>query len=396
MLIANSMLLHTLLDSRVPLFDTYPKMTSNIPYTSLGNYPTPLYKIESLGKKLRVKAIYIKDDGYSNDTKSLTGNKMRKLEFLLADAKEKGYATVCTVGSAGSNHALETAVCAKMVGMNAVLVLNDQYQTSAVIRNLKLMVYFGSDIIYAPTYYDSNEKMEELAQEICAKNGYYFIPTGGSNEIGSVGYVNAVFELKEQLKKMGLKDPDIIYITLGSVGTAAGILVGAKAAGLTSTIVPVRISYTPEYKTQHLCDLVNKTGAYLKRIDEAFDFEEAHLYQEDTQITISGLDIAINHNCAGNGYAATTPSSANAIAILHSTTGIKLESTYTGKTLSALIDDANNGILTDKVVLFWNTFSYGTFEECTAQVSDEQCLKSLPTELIHYLTDPLQPDDQGI
>ncbi len=240
------------------------------------------------------------------------------------------------------------------------------------------------------------KKWKQHAQEICDKNGYYFIPMGGSNELGSIGYVNAVFELKKQIEEMGIKEPDVIYITLGSCGTAAGVLAGANAAGLKSKIIPVRISFTPEYKAKFLCDLVNKTGKYLKEVDDSFYFETAQLFNNGTQVAIPGLDIEINHDCVGDGYAAVTPKAADAISLLYCATGKKLESTYTGKTLSALIDDANKGILKDKTVLFWNTYSYGLFEEFTSQVSDEQLRKNLPPEFIHYLTDSLQPNDPGI
>ncbi len=159
-IVANFVFPYAILHANVPLFDKYPKMAKSIPHIKFGNYPSPLVKVEELSKKLGIKDLYIKDDGYSSDAKILTGNKMRKLEFLLADALKKGYKTVCTVGSAGSNHALETAICAKAVGLKAVLVLDDQRQTSVVIRNLKLMVYFGAAIIYAPPCFDTNEKME--------------------------------------------------------------------------------------------------------------------------------------------------------------------------------------------------------------------------------------------
>ena len=384
-----------MLYSEVPLFDAYPKLSKNISHIKLGHYPSPLIKASNLSKILDVKDLYIKDDGYSRDLNMPTGNKMRKLEYLLADAKNKGHKTVCTVGSAGSNHALETAACAKKVGLKSVLVLDDQKHTSVVLRNLKLMLYFGAEIIYAaPEYSQSNESLEQYAKEICNKNGYYFIPMGGSNALGSVGYVNAVFELKEQLKEKNISDPDIIYVTLGSAGTASGIIVGAKAVGLKSKIIPVRISFTPEYKSNVLMNLVNETGEFLKQKDESFPFESAVLV--GTQITLPGLDVEINHDFVGAGYAAVTEESSKAILLLYVTNDIKLEHTYSGKTLSALADDAGKGKLKDKVVLFWNTFSYGSFKDFTSQVSDEDAYKNLPPELTHYITDSLQIGDHGV
>ena len=370
----------------IPLFDRYPNMTTSIDHLSLGNYPTPLFTVEGMSASLGIKTLYVKDDGNG----CLMGNKMRKLEFLLAQAKCNGYKTVCTVGGAGSNHALETVICAKSIGMDAVVVLDDQRQTSVVIRNLKLMAYFGAKIMYAPT----SDSREQYAQEICTNNGYYFIPVGGSNALGSIGFVNAVFEFKKQLEDMRLADPDIIYVTLGSAGTAAGLLVGASAAGLKSKIVIVRISYNPDYKPEWLAKLVNETGDYLKAIDNSFYCEKAELM--GAQIRIPQLDVEIRYDCAGQGYAAVTPQAADAISLLYCATGKKLEPTYTGKTLASLVADAQNGILKDKVVLFWNTFSYGKFEELTSSITDQEMISFLPPELTHYLTDPLQMYDQGV
>lgn len=381
-----------LAQATVPFLDMYPKIASSVPHVSLGTYPTPLLKVEELGKNLGIGNLYVKDDGYVGDIKVPRGNKERKLEYLLADAQKKGIKTVCTVGSAGSNHALQTAICAKALGMKTVLVLDDQLQTSVVIRNLKLMAYFDAKIIYAPPCYDTNEALEQHAQDICNEHGYYFIPIGGSNELGVLGYINAVFELKKQLKDMGLKDPDVVYVTLGSTGTAAGIIIGAAIAGLKSKIIPVRISYTPEYKSKFLGDLINKTYAYIKTIDDKCPVQQVKLI--GTQIEYPGLEVEINHDYVGDGYAAITEKAAAAISLFYNATGKKLEPTYTGKTLSALVDDARKGLLKDKMVLFWNTFSYGTFEELINQVSDEKIKSCIPQEFMHYLTDPLQPNEQ--
>ncbi len=362
----------------IPLFDAYPKLENKIAHINLGEYPSPIIKIdtkkhasqkdinapdywekfsERFRPSLNCKSLYYKDDGYKHSKNIPTGNKMRKLEFLLADAISKGYKTVCTLGGAGSNHALETAVCAKLLGLNSVLILNDQRITSIVIRNLSLMTKVATQIFYADKSLNTNEKLENYGLNFCKKNNYYFIPVGGSNELGTIAFVNAAFELKKQLIDLNIPDPDIIYVTLGSCGTAAGLIIGAAAAGLKSKIIPVRISSTPEEKAKNLVDLINKTVIYLNSLDNNFPKNFATL--SGTQIKYPGVDVEINHNFVGAGYADITSQAANSVILFYNLANQILEGTYTGKTLAALISDAERNLLKDKSVLFWNTFSHG-------------------------------------
>jgi 1-aminocyclopropane-1-carboxylate deaminase/D-cysteine desulfhydrase-like pyridoxal-dependent ACC family enzyme len=212
--------------------------------------------------------------------------------------------------------------------------------------------------------------------------------------LGALGYVNAVYELKKQLFTMALPDPDIIYVTLGSTGTVAGIAAAAQVIGLKSKIIPVRVMETPARSARLLCNLINATGMYLREMDQTFSFKEASLI--GTQVMIPGVVVEINHACMGEDYAMVTSQAAKSIQILYAATGIKLEATYTGKTFAALVEDAKKGQLKNKNVLFWNTFSYGSYEEFTSQVTVERACSVLPQELHHYLTDALQPLDQGI
>ncbi|MFA5074529.1 MAG: pyridoxal-phosphate dependent enzyme [Candidatus Babeliales bacterium] len=379
------------------LFDAYPELKNKISYERIGNYPTPVYNMKSLAAKYGIKSFYIKDDGVSGykDMQSRivpSGNKMRKLEFLLADAKKLGFKTVCTVGSAGSNHALETAICAKQVGLETILILNDQRPTSYTIRNLKLMSLFAREVKYCAI--DDNFKLMEEAQNLCQIEGYYYIPMGGSNSIGDLGYINAMLELKEQIKSGLLEEPDFIYVTLGSAGTAAGIILGAQVAGIKSKIIPVRISFTVDYKTKLLLDLVNETGKWFKQLEPKFSFAP-----------LDTLNLNIEHNFAGgedDTYALATLPAAQAIELLAKESlkeigyEVKLDGTYSGKTFSALLDHATKGLLKNKKVLFWNTFSYGKFENFISCVSDEQINKVIDKKLLHYLTDKLQDLDAGV
>ena len=375
-------------------FDAYPSLKNKISQVSLGTYPSPVYNLAEFASCHNMKAFYVKDDGACGPVDGQgrvlpSGNKVRKLEFYLAEAKNKGYATVLTTGSAGSSHALATAIYARLLGLEAVLLLGNQRPTSYTVRNLKLMAQFAKEIKYSAS---EDAIFDKEAQDLCQKEGYYYIPAGGTSPLGDLGYVSAMFELQDQIKAGVLPEPDIIYISLGTTGTAAGAILGAMGAGIKSKIIPVRISWTPEYKINLLISRINETGTWLKALDPTFPFVPA------TPETVS-----IENNFAGGtySYALATPEAANAIDAFYQETekvlghGIKLEPTYTSKTLSAILGHEAQGILKDKTVLFWNTFSYGTFEEFTSSMTQEQLLKILPVQLHHYLTDQLQPLDRG-
>lgn len=386
-----------------PIFDAYPTIKKLVPHISLGIYPTPLIHAKKLATDLHMKDFYIKDDGVNgridkSGIKYPGGNKNRKLEFLLAQAKECGYSTVITVGGVGSNHACETAQCAQHLGMKSVLLLNDQKPTSYTQRNLKLDILFGADILYS-TIKDGYQ-LTTQAQQLANLNHYYYIPMGGSNELGSLGFVNAMFELREQINKKEMPEPDVLYIPLGSTGTAAGAIVGAKLAGFTCRIIPVRISFNSMFKTDILLTLIKQTEYFMHQLDQKIPyqplpnnvktFDQQMKYLQDTYKTF------LEHNLAGGGYAQLTKESAEAIDIIQKHIGLKLEGTYTGKTMAALIGNALQKKHQQDVVLFWNTFSYGSFEYLTTRIPLTEVISKLPRELLHYLTDPFQEFDRGI
>jgi D-cysteine desulfhydrase len=370
-----------------PLFKAFPALSKKIPYCSLGILPTPLYKAEKFAKFLNIKNFYIKRDDLSgtklfDGTQEPGGNKVRKLEFLLADALKFDATSVLTVGDAGSNHALATTIYAKQVGLKTILMLSPQLPTAYARRNLLLDLYFGADIHYFTSEAQRDVAITKLAREL-NKNKQplpYFIPMGGSSEIGNIGFVNAAFELKEQITSGQMPMPDVIYIALGTAGMSAGLILGVKAANLPCKIIPVRISMTAEYKTWLLVEMLNKTAAYLHSYDKtfpAFQFTEK--------------DINMENDFAGPQYAAITEEAAAAIALLYKTEGIKLDGTYTGKALAALVAHAQKGALQDKTVLFWNSFSSGNYTQFTSKVD----YKQLPQTMHYYFETPLQKLDQG-
>ena len=191
----------------------------SFPRLSLGVFPTPIQKLENISRLLRTN-VFVKRDDLSG--LGLGGNKVRKLEFLLADAKEKGAEIVFTTGGAQSNHAMLTAAAAGKLGMKAVLVLKKRGVT-ACRGNQLLERLMGTEVRFVDTddYADIYAEMDRLGQAL--GRSYYKIPCGGSNALGSLGYVACAREIAQQGTHF-----DHIICAEGSGGTMAGLSLGAK------------------------------------------------------------------------------------------------------------------------------------------------------------------------
>ena len=195
------------------------KSLDSFPRVSLGIFPTPIRKLESISRLLG-REVYIKRDDLTG--LGLGGNKIRKLEFLLAQAKAQGAEIVFTTGGAQSNHAMLTAAAAGKLGMKAILVLK-QRGVTACVGNQLLERLMGTDVRFVDTddYADIYEEMDRIGREL--GRPYYKIPCGGSNALGALGYVDCAREIAGQ----GLHF-DHIVCAEGSGGTMAGLALGAR------------------------------------------------------------------------------------------------------------------------------------------------------------------------
>lgn len=332
------------------IFDQYPQLHSKIPYILLGKWPTAVKKLEVLSEQLGPQ-IYFKNEGDcgtpdQNGLVSFGGNKVRKLEFLLADAISKGYNTVLTYGGLASNHVVATACYAQKLGLTMIGLLFNQHPPANISRNLLLDIYFGAHLFLCP-------QMRTLADDEIAsflnEQGFaraYVIPVGGSNILGVLGIVNAVFELRDQVAQGILPEPDVIYVPFGSMGTTAGLMLGTQLAGLKTRVCPVKVTNTQKYNAQNLCALISDTNNYLHNLDESiclFDWNPEH--------------VVISNEFVGQGYAYETTSSQQALALIKESEYITLDQTYTAKALDALICDCKNHTYdADTVILFWNSY----------------------------------------
>ncbi|MDY6875868.1 MAG: pyridoxal-phosphate dependent enzyme [Chloroflexota bacterium] len=363
----------------LPLFERYPLLRDKLPYVPLGKFPTPLDKLDRLADDIGTDHLYIKRDDLSGEVYG--GNKIRKLEFLIGHALRTKAKEVVTFGFAGSNHALATAVYAQQVGLKSISMLMPQPNAHYVRHNLLMSRCCGAELyqhrntplLAAGTIYQllrHGLKHGRLPQ---------IIPAGGSSPLGATGFVNAAFELKEQIVKGEIPEPDRIYVVLGTMGTAAGLMLGLGAANLTSQVISVRVVEEKFANVRGMLKLIHKTNSFLHSLDPSFP-----------ELGFSEEDIDIRHDFVGQQYALFTEAGMEAVTRMEKTEGIRLDGTYTGKALAALIDDVKKQDLRDKIVLFWNTYNSREFSDVIAAVDYHH----LPRCFHRYFETEVQPLDR--
>ena len=315
----------------------YPRLAGQLPHVSLGRFPTPVEKLERVGNVIGLKKLYIKRDDLSGVVYG--GNKVRKLEFLLGDTLRRKAKEVITFGFAGSNHALATALYANQLGLGSTSLLLPQVNAHYVRRNLLASHYFNADLCFYKnwTFLGLGLLSQLLRRRV--KHGKFprVIPGGGSCPLGVCGYVNAALELKEQIAAGELPEPDFIYVPLGSMGTAVGLALGLKAAGLKCRIIAVRVIEKQLANAKKMARLFQDTASFLRKLDPAFP-----------NLLLHEVDWTIRDDCLGSGYARFTEKAMKAASLMREQAGIILNGTYSAKAFSALLDDAGNQALKRK------------------------------------------------
>jgi 1-aminocyclopropane-1-carboxylate deaminase/D-cysteine desulfhydrase-like pyridoxal-dependent ACC family enzyme len=369
----------------LPLFEQYPLLQQKLAYVPLGEFPTPVQKLERLGAKLGINQLYIKRDDLSG--KVYGGNKPRKLEFILGNAVRSGAKEVIVFGGVGSNHALATAIYAQKIGLKSISMLMPQPNARYVRRNLLMSHDHGAEIHLCGAELESAMNMPLVYMATIyqflrhwLKTGCfpYFIHPGGSSPLGVIGFVNAAFELREQIAAGKLPEPEYIYVPCGTMGTAAGLALGLKAAKLNSRVVSVRVTSEKFANPGNMIRLITRANSLLHSLDASFPI-----------FGFSVADVDIRHNYFGKRYALFTNEGMAAVSEMRQCEELTLDGTYTGKTLAALIDDAKSSGLRDKTILFWNTLNSRDFSDAIASIQHH----SLPKAFHHYFVENVQPLD---
>jgi D-cysteine desulfhydrase len=311
-----------------PLFDAFPGLRGQVPFTPLAHLPTPLERLERLSAQANAE-IWVKRDGLTHPTYG--GNKIRKFEFVFGDALRKGARVVITGGGLGSHHTLATAFTARQFGMQAVCSYYCQPIGEEVIRNLRRSASLGVDAHFCGDYAGLALSFVWQTLRWFARTGWppYFVYPGAPGVLGTLGYVNAAFEIKAQLAQMTPRQPHTIFVAVGSCGTFAGLLLGARLAGLDSHIVGVRVIEEDIANRPKIASIANRTARWLQRRDPSVP-----------QLAIKAEDVDLLDGYLGPGYAHPTPEALAAVELVARSEGLPLETTYTGKAMAALLDRA--------------------------------------------------------
>ncbi len=358
------------------LFEAFPLLRAKIPHICLGKWPTSVKKLEALSNYLQAN-IYHKDEGDcgvpdENGFLQFGGNKVRKLEFLLADALAKGHKSVLTYGGYASNHMVATACYAKKLGLKAIGLLFKQHPPATISRNLLLNLYYGAHIFICPQPKQlTPEEIPVFLKEHDFDEDTYVIPIGGSSILGVLAQAGAILELKQQIEDGLLPEPDYIYVPFGSMGTTAGLLLGIKLAGLKTKVKAIKVTRGAHYTPETLCDLILRANEYLHDLDENIPLFE---WRPE--------EVEINTESLGEGYAYATKEGQNAQALFKDLENITLDQTYTAKAAAAMIADCNNHQLhADAVILFWNTYCAYEYPELQNYVDTAR----VPEWMVEYL-----------
>ncbi len=305
----------------------------------LANLPTKIEHLSRLSKELNRPKIYIKRDDQTGS--EVSGNKVRKLEYIVKEALDQHCDYLITCGGIQSNHARATAAIAAKLGIKSYLVLRTSGD-EALQGNYLLDQLLGANIKLVS--HDDYKKrrmviMEEIQLEL-KKQGHkaYIIPEGGSMGIGTFGYYSAMEEITDQEKQLGISF-DAIVLPVGSGGTYSGLFLGNKLLKRQTDIYGVNVCDDATYFKNQISRILNDSFQY---IDKDIDFTKD--------------EINIIDGYVGEGYAKSRPEELEFIHYLAILEGVILDPVYTGKAMYGLVNELKKGNLKQyKNILFIHT-----------------------------------------
>jgi D-cysteine desulfhydrase len=306
----------------------------------LAHLPTPIQRPRRLVEATGID-LWVKRDDMTGGAE--TGNKIRKLEFLLAEALSLECDTVITCGGIQSNHARATALCAASLGLESLLFLRTNDMDNVVVDgNLLLDRLAGAEVrFFSPEQWPDRNRIMDQAAEALLRDGRraYVIPEGGSNGLGSLGYVEAMGEVRRQLD-LGLgggKPFDAIVVACGSGGTAAGAALGAAMYGVAREVVAMAVCDDAAYFEARIASIIQDARKVDPRLPEP-------------------ARVVVYDGAKGPAYAEMSVEQRKLLARVTSLSGLVLDPVYTGKAFAGLVDLTKpNGHLAGKRVLFFHT-----------------------------------------
>ncbi|MFC5644702.1 1-aminocyclopropane-1-carboxylate deaminase/D-cysteine desulfhydrase [Kitasatospora cinereorecta] len=325
-----------------PLLHRYwPAPDGAQPHLRLGQAPTPVRPLTGLGSH---SPLWLKDEsGYGDGYWG--GNKVRKLEWLLPDVRRRAIRTVLTVGGLGTNWGLATALYGREHGLRVVLALIDHPVDEHTRAQLDRLHASGAHLHFLHT----TTRLRLAAPWLLARHldrGTLpaYLPPGGSSPLGTLGAVETALELADQVAGGQLPEPAWLVTAIGSGGTAAGLTLGLRLAGLRTRVLGIVVNDTLRLDTTTLLRLARRSEALLRRRGATLP-----------PLALGPSDLTTERGWLGPGYAHPTAEADTALAHAATAAGLTLERTYTAKALAALLALDTAGRFAGEPVLFLNT-----------------------------------------
>jgi len=292
---------------------------------SLAQIPTPIESLPKLSREFGAD-LRVKRDDLTGST--LSGNKVRKLEYLLAEALDKGCDSIITCGAVASNHARAAVIAARKIGLDSLLILAGEEPKMAE-GNLQLDLLAGAEVRYISKEDYSNHIdaiLQQAAERLKAEGrNPYVIPTGGSNSVGLMGYVQAAAEIDAQCAYQQWR-PDCLVCAVGSGGTYAGLLLGTLLRKMPAKVLGILVCGTIEHFREKV--LRDIRGSIKK-------------YQLDVKADECAVHLADDY--IGGGYAVTNSEQLRLIRHIAQQEALILDPVYTGKAFCGLLGEIKKG-----------------------------------------------------
>jgi 1-aminocyclopropane-1-carboxylate deaminase/D-cysteine desulfhydrase-like pyridoxal-dependent ACC family enzyme len=323
------------------LFRHFPHL--DVPWKPLATVPTPVHRLEKLGAAWGHHDLWIKRDDLASPLYG--GNKVRKLEFILAEMERSGARDFIVYGGVGSNQVIATVLFGEREGYRGHALLFHQPRLAIVDRNFAVDVRLGTRCHYLGSPLKLPWYLFREYRRLKRETGVapYIVPPGGSSPLSTLGYVDAGLELAAQVKAGALPEPEVLVAPLGSTGTCAGLLVSLALSGLRTKLVAVRVvdravcnRWTLAWQANATLNLIARHGG------------------EVPPYRFRARSLDVRHEYFGRCYGGPTPEGLAVLREMQETEGFTLETTYTAKALAAVRDLCREKAVSGPV-LFWNT-----------------------------------------
>lgn len=320
----------------------FPELRQTLPHVELGRRPTPVRSLDKLAPP--GTSLWLKDDGAFGDG-GWGGNKVRKLEWLLPDARRRQRDTILTFGGLGTNWGLATALYGAELGLKTALALVDQPVDDHVRAQLDRLRSSGATIHFTHTKARTITSLPWLlARHSSRGRPPYLLPAGGSSPIGALGYVETALEIADQVANGELPEPSHVVCAVGTGGTLAGLTLGFRLAGLRTRTVGVVVNDTLRLDALTIARLARRCADVLRSRGARLDIDP-----------IASDDLSVRTEWLGPGYGHRLEEAEQVRVRVRQVEGLELDPVYTGKAMAGALAMLQRGELVDGPVLFLHT-----------------------------------------